>query len=129
MSHVGDPNGRATRIVAAILTAASVRSRSVALLTSGVLALPVLTGCGSADSGTAGAAPQDIGVAARPQVADGGTLKWAVDAMPETLNTFQADADTATSLALSGADEVDVAVSVSGGTKGWIASGRRTSTE
>ncbi|MFJ8308583.1 MULTISPECIES: ABC transporter family substrate-binding protein [unclassified Streptomyces] len=96
MSHVGDPNGRAPRIVAAIRTAASVRSRSVALLTSGVLALPVLTGCGSADHGTAGAAPQDIGVAARAQVADGGTLKWAVDAMPETLNTFQADADTAT---------------------------------
>ncbi|MFF4184815.1 ABC transporter family substrate-binding protein [Streptomyces sp. NPDC001691] len=97
MSHVGDPNGKATRILAAIRTAASVRSRSVALLTTGVLALPVLTGCGSADSGSAvGAAPQDIGAAARPKVADGGTLKWAVDAMPETLNTFQADADTAT---------------------------------
>ncbi|MET9360276.1 ABC transporter family substrate-binding protein [Streptomyces sp. NPDC006632] len=97
MSHVGDPNGRAPRIVAAIRTAASLRSRSVALLTSGVLALPVLTGCGSADGGTAaGAAPQDIGAAARTQVADGGTLKWAVDAMPETLNTFQADADATT---------------------------------
>ncbi|PJN03110.1 hypothetical protein CG740_11200 [Streptomyces sp. CB01201] len=97
MSHVGDPNGRAPRIVAAIRTAASVRSRSVALLTTGVLALPVLlTGCGSADSGTAaGAAPQDIGAAARQNVADGGTLKWAVDAMPQTLNTFQADADAA----------------------------------
>uniref|UniRef100_A0AAU2V373 ABC transporter family substrate-binding protein n=1 Tax=Streptomyces sp. NBC_00003 TaxID=2903608 RepID=A0AAU2V373_9ACTN len=97
MSHVGDPNGRAPRLVAATRTAASVRSRSVALLTTGVLALPVLTGCGSADGGTTtGVAPQDIGVAARPQVADGGTLKWAVDAMPETLNTFQADADAAT---------------------------------
>ncbi|MFG2717469.1 ABC transporter family substrate-binding protein [Streptomyces sp. NPDC048416] len=97
MSHVGDPNGRAPRIVAAIRTAASWRSRSVALLTSGVLALPVLTGCGSADSGpAAGAAPQDIGAADRSHVADGGTLKWAVDAMPETLNTFQADADSTT---------------------------------
>ncbi|WP_329463253.1 ABC transporter family substrate-binding protein [Streptomyces sp. NBC_01431] len=96
MSHVGDSNGRAARIVAAIRTAASVRSRSLALLTSGVLALPVLTGCGSADSGAAGAAPQDIGVASREHVADGGTLKWAVDAMPETLNAFQADADSAT---------------------------------
>ncbi|GAA2455628.1 ABC transporter family substrate-binding protein [Streptomyces mauvecolor] len=97
MSHVGDPNGRAPRIVTAIRTAASVRSRSVALLTTGALVLPVLlTGCGS-DSGTpVGAAPQDIAVAERPHVADGGTLKWAVDAMPETLNTFQADADTAT---------------------------------
>ncbi|MFE9408387.1 ABC transporter family substrate-binding protein [Streptomyces sp. NPDC006704] len=97
MSHVGDPNGGAPRIVAAIRTAASWRSRSIALLTSGVLALPVLTGCGSSDSGTAaGAAPQDIGAAARANVTDGGTLKWAVDAMPETLNTFQADADAGT---------------------------------
>ncbi|MCT9091093.1 ABC transporter family substrate-binding protein [Streptomyces sp. ASQP_92] len=97
MSHVGDPNGRAPRIVAAIRTAASLRSRSIALLTTGVLTLPVLTGCGAADSGTeAGAAPQDIGAAARERVADGGTLKWAVDAMPETLNTFQADADATT---------------------------------
>ncbi|MFG3283142.1 ABC transporter substrate-binding protein [Streptomyces sp. NPDC048111] len=97
MSYVGDQNGRASRIVAAIRTAASLRSRSVALLTTGVLALPVLTGCGSSGGGAeADAAPQDIGAAARENVADGGTLKWAVDAMPETLNTFQADADNAT---------------------------------
>ena len=29
-------------------------------------------------------------------MADGGTLKWAVDDLPETLNTYQADADTGT---------------------------------
>lgn len=35
--------------------------------------------------------------AERGQIADGGTLHWAVDALPETLNAFQADADAATS--------------------------------
>jgi peptide/nickel transport system substrate-binding protein len=30
-------------------------------------------------------------------VADGGTLRWAVEALPATLNAFQADADAATS--------------------------------
>ncbi|MEU0007584.1 ABC transporter family substrate-binding protein [Streptomyces sp. NPDC006314] len=70
--------------------------RSVAFLTAGALAVPLLTGCGS-DEKTAGPlAPQDIALAARDQIADGGTLKWAVDAVPETLNTFQADADTGT---------------------------------
>ncbi|MFF1478837.1 ABC transporter family substrate-binding protein [Streptomyces sp. NPDC058301] len=98
MPHVGVQRGRAsraTRTVAAIRTVASLRS--VALLTSGVLALPALTGCSSGDD-EAGAvvAPQDIGAAARPQVVDGGTLRWAVDAMPQTLNAFQADADAAT---------------------------------
>ncbi|MFK8906803.1 ABC transporter family substrate-binding protein [Streptomyces sp. YS-3] len=98
MPDVGVQRGRAsraTRTVAAIRTVASLRS--VALLTSGVLALPALAGCSSGDD-TAGelVAPQDIGAAARPQVADGGTLRWAVDAMPQTLNAFQADADAAT---------------------------------
>ncbi|WHM36816.1 ABC transporter family substrate-binding protein [Streptomyces sp. BPTC-684] len=98
MPHVGVQRGRASRairIVAAIRTVASLRS--VALLTSGVLALPALTGCSSDDDAAgAVAVPQDIGAAARPEVADGGTLRWAVDAMPQTLNVFQADADAAT---------------------------------
>lgn len=98
MPHVGVQRGRASRAVrtvAAIRTAASLRS--VALLTSGVLALPALAGCSSGDdeAGTV-TAPQDIGAAARPQIADGGTLRWAVDALPQTLNVFQADADAAT---------------------------------
>ncbi|TQK52112.1 peptide/nickel transport system substrate-binding protein [Streptomyces sp. SLBN-118] len=72
--------------------------RSVALLTSGVLALPVLSGCGSGDTDSdARAAAQDIAPAGRDLIADGGTLRWAIDAMPTTLNTFQADADAATS--------------------------------
>lgn len=70
--------------------------RSVAFLSAGVLAAPLLTGCGSTDEAGRPPARQDIARTARAQVADGGTLRWAVDALPETLNTFQADADTAT---------------------------------
>ncbi|MFG3657777.1 ABC transporter family substrate-binding protein [Streptomyces sp. NPDC047706] len=70
--------------------------RSVALLTAGVLAVPALAGCGSDDEAGKPLAGQDIAPAGRAQVADGGTLVWAVDAVPETLNTFQADADAAT---------------------------------
>ncbi|MFD7443555.1 ABC transporter substrate-binding protein [Streptomyces sp. NPDC059909] len=72
--------------------------RSVALLTSGVLALPALAGCSTSEPGSeAKPVPADIGPAARDLVEDGGTLRWAVDAVPVTLNAFQADADAATS--------------------------------
>ncbi|MFF2405539.1 ABC transporter family substrate-binding protein [Streptomyces sp. NPDC058092] len=85
MSHVGVPRGTARK------------RRSLALLTTGVLTLPVLAGCTSDDSGTtAAAAPQDIAVAARNTVAAGGTATWAIDAVPATLNAFQADADGST---------------------------------
>ncbi|MFC9925622.1 ABC transporter family substrate-binding protein [Streptomyces sp. NPDC127190] len=70
--------------------------RGLALLTAGALALPLLTACGSDDEAGKPLAGQDIALAARDLVADGGTLKWAVDAVPETLNTFQADADAGT---------------------------------
>ncbi|MEV6837653.1 ABC transporter family substrate-binding protein [Streptomyces sp. NPDC051133] len=68
------------------------------LLTAGALAVPLLAGCGSDGEDQAGKplAGQDIAPVARDLVADGGTLKWAVDALPETLNTFQADADAGT---------------------------------
>ncbi|MEW1636269.1 ABC transporter family substrate-binding protein [Streptomyces sp. NPDC093801] len=73
------------------------RRRSLALLTSGVLALPLLAGCGAGeDDGGPAAAGPDIGLTAREQVADGGVLRWAVDSLPETLNAFQADADATT---------------------------------
>ncbi|OEJ33565.1 ABC transporter family substrate-binding protein [Streptomyces subrutilus] len=73
------------------------RRRSLALLTSGVLALPLLTGCGAGDDeGGPVAAGPDIAATARDKVADGGVLRWAVDSLPETLNTFQADADATT---------------------------------
>ncbi|MFF5702178.1 ABC transporter family substrate-binding protein [Streptomyces sp. NPDC012794] len=73
------------------------RRRSLALLTSGVLALPLLAGCGAGeDEGGPAAAGPDIAATVREQVADGGVLRWAVDSLPQTLNTFQADADAAT---------------------------------
>ncbi|MFC3575830.1 ABC transporter family substrate-binding protein [Streptomyces yaanensis] len=70
--------------------------RSVAFLTAGALAVPVLAACSSDEKPNKPVAVQDIAPAARGLVADGGTLHWAIDAVPGTLNTFQADADTAT---------------------------------
>ncbi|MGW5635251.1 ABC transporter family substrate-binding protein [Streptomyces sp. NPDC003832] len=67
--------------------------RSVAFLTAGALAVPALAGCAAEDPAGKPLAGQDIAPAARSLVADGGTLRWAVDAVPDTLNTFQADAD------------------------------------
>ncbi|WP_409469889.1 ABC transporter family substrate-binding protein [Streptomyces sp. HC307] len=98
MSHDGvgsrparqSPACRATRGPGAVM-------RSVAFLTAGALAVTALAGCSSEDPAGKPLAGQDIAPAARSQVADGGTLRWAVDAVPETLNTFQADADTTTS--------------------------------
>ncbi|MEV5199639.1 ABC transporter family substrate-binding protein [Streptomyces sp. NPDC053720] len=84
MSHVGVPRGTARK------------RRSLALLTTGVLTLPVLAGCSSDDGATGATAPQDIAVAGRNLVAEGGTVNWAVDALPTTLNAFQADADATT---------------------------------
>ncbi|MEV0173463.1 ABC transporter family substrate-binding protein [Streptomyces sp. NPDC050803] len=70
--------------------------RSVVFLAASALAVPALAGCGSEDQAGKPLAEQDIAPAARSLVADGGTLRWAVDAVPETLNTFQADADATT---------------------------------
>ncbi|MGW0840730.1 ABC transporter family substrate-binding protein [Streptomyces sp. NPDC002787] len=70
--------------------------RSVAFLTAGALAVPLLSACSEEDPAGRPVADQDIAPASRDQVEDGGTLRWAVDAVPETLNTFQADADPAT---------------------------------
>ncbi|BCL27941.1 ABC transporter family substrate-binding protein [Streptomyces aurantiacus] len=72
-------------------------TRSVAFLTAGVLAVPALAGCSEQDEAGRPTAGQDIAPAKRGQVADGGTVHWAVDNVPETLNTFQADADAVTS--------------------------------
>ncbi|MEV0449603.1 ABC transporter family substrate-binding protein [Streptomyces sp. NPDC050600] len=92
MSQFGAPRGRTC--------SRSPRSRtlrSVATLSSAVLALAVLSGCSSGDSADeTPAAAQDNAPATRDQVADGGSLRWAVDALPTTLNAFQADADGAT---------------------------------
>ncbi|MEW1723949.1 ABC transporter family substrate-binding protein [Streptomyces sp. NPDC093109] len=87
MSHVG-PRGRTC----------SRTLRSVALLTSGVLALPVLSACTSEpdESDTTSAATPDVAPAARKWVEQGGTVRWAVDSVPATFNAFQADADATT---------------------------------
>lgn len=88
MSQVGAPRGRTC----------SRTIRSLALLTTGVLALPALAACSSGDErDETPAAAQDVAPAARDRIADGGTLRWAVDTVPTTLNTFQADADATTS--------------------------------
>ncbi|MGW4233563.1 ABC transporter substrate-binding protein [Streptomyces sp. NPDC004980] len=85
MAHVGVPRGTARK------------RRSVALLATGVLTIPVLAGCSSGDGGpVAVAVPQDIAPAPRDRVEEGSTLTWAIDAVPATLNAFQADADSAT---------------------------------
>ncbi|QLE73762.1 ABC transporter family substrate-binding protein [Streptomyces rectiverticillatus] len=68
------------------------RRRCAALLTAGIL----LTGCGLDQDGDGVVTPQDVAAAPRAKVADGGTLTWAVDTLPSTLNTFQTDADATT---------------------------------
>ncbi|MEV8016182.1 ABC transporter family substrate-binding protein [Streptomyces sp. NPDC086554] len=73
-----------------------VRLRSAVFLATGVLALPALAACSSEDEAGAPTAAQDVAPAARDLVADGGTMNWAVDAVPETLNSFQSDADAGT---------------------------------
>ncbi|MFJ5529888.1 ABC transporter family substrate-binding protein [Streptomyces sp. NPDC093261] len=71
--------------------------RSVAFLTAGALAVTALAACSSdAKKTSTPAAGQDIAPAGRAQVGDGGTLRWAVETVPGTLNVFQADADAAT---------------------------------
>ncbi|MFF5495243.1 ABC transporter family substrate-binding protein [Streptomyces aquilus] len=70
--------------------------RSAGFLTAGALAVSVLSGCSSEDPAGKPLAASDIGLADRSLVADGGTLRWAVDSVPDTLNTFQSDADATT---------------------------------
>ncbi|WP_063760749.1 ABC transporter family substrate-binding protein [Streptomyces aureocirculatus] len=71
-------------------------ARSAVFLAAGVLALPALTGCGAGDEPSTPTAGQDIAPATRDLIADGATMKWAVDALPETFNAFQSDADATT---------------------------------
>ncbi|MGW7071112.1 ABC transporter family substrate-binding protein [Streptomyces sp. NPDC054855] len=73
------------------------RLRSAVFLATGVLALPALAACSSQDEAGTPTAGQDIAPASRDLVADGGTMNWAVESMPETLNSFQSDADAGTS--------------------------------
>ncbi|WP_063836198.1 ABC transporter family substrate-binding protein [Actinacidiphila yeochonensis] len=68
-------------------------TRAVLVLTAGATAL---AGCSSSGTRAAGSAGTDVAAVARSGVRQGGTLTWAVDAMPATLNAFQADAGEAT---------------------------------
>lgn len=70
-------------------------ARAAAALTAG--AALTLTGC-SSDGGAhaSAAAATDLANVARTGMRDGGTLRWAVDETPPTLNDFQADADAGT---------------------------------
>ncbi|MFF5500730.1 ABC transporter family substrate-binding protein [Streptomyces roseolus] len=95
MSQVGAPQGRTWPGPAT--TPRSRTLRSVATLTTAALAVTVLAGCSSDEDATGPAAAQDNAPTARALVDDGGTLRWAVDALPATFNAFQADADAATS--------------------------------
>ncbi|GAA2660426.1 ABC transporter family substrate-binding protein [Streptomyces lunalinharesii] len=73
------------------------RRRCAALVAVGVLLpLPVLAGCSQGDTASSVAQSQDIAPAPRGMVKDGGTLRWAIDALPSTFNAFQSDADAAT---------------------------------
>lgn len=81
----------------------TVARRCAAVLAAGVLLPLPLVGCGSGsqgdtDAGNGGGADaaRDVPSVPRDQVAGGGTLKWAVDAAPTTLNVFQPDAGEAT---------------------------------
>ncbi|MFB7942392.1 ABC transporter substrate-binding protein, partial [Streptomyces sp. NPDC056049] len=94
MSQVGAPRGRTW--AGPSRSPRSRTLRSVATLTSAVLAVTVLAGCSSDEDDAAPAAAQDNAPTARALVDDGGTLRWAVDALPSTLNAFQADADATT---------------------------------
>ncbi|WP_151771975.1 ABC transporter family substrate-binding protein [Streptomyces abyssomicinicus] len=70
--------------------------RSVVFLTAGLLAVTALSGCGSGEVAGEPLAGPDIAPATRERIKDGGTLRWAVDSVPQTLNTFQSDADATT---------------------------------
>lgn len=69
--------------------------RVAVALTAG--ATLTLAGCSSPPGArAAGTVGTDIATVSRTGVRDGGTLRWATDALPRTLNAYQADADADT---------------------------------
>lgn len=67
---------------------------AAALVAAAALVLAACSG-----SGAPAVRAEDLVHADRSAVAQGGTLRWAVDALPTTLNAFAADASPATTLA------------------------------
>jgi peptide/nickel transport system substrate-binding protein len=71
-------------------------TRSVTLACTALAAALALTACSSGDDNPA--AGTDLTAAPRDAVRDGGSLRWAVDSVPATLNAFQSGADDTTAL-------------------------------
>jgi len=77
----GSPAGLAVTLTTAVV------------LTGGAVLTLAACSSGGHAAGTAGT---DVATVARAGVRDGGSLRWAVDEMPPTLNAYQADADAGT---------------------------------
>ncbi|SFB90229.1 ABC transporter substrate-binding protein [Streptomyces aidingensis] len=73
-------------------------TRGAALLAAGaLLLLPAMAGCSGGDDGEA-VPLRSLATADRAALRSGGTVTWAVDAPPATLNAFQHEADRTTDL-------------------------------
>ncbi|SEF81783.1 peptide/nickel transport system substrate-binding protein [Actinacidiphila yanglinensis] len=76
------------------------RRRAVSATACVAMALTVgataLTACSSSGTKAAGTAGTDVAAVSRAGVRAGGSLTWAVDQMPKTLNAYQSDADAGT---------------------------------
>ncbi|WP_329497737.1 ABC transporter family substrate-binding protein [Kitasatospora herbaricolor] len=64
------------------------RARQITAAAAALLLTGMLAGCSDDPAPTAVAA-WDVSAADRAQVREGGTLRWAVDAVPSTLNVYQ----------------------------------------
>ncbi|WP_338315478.1 ABC transporter family substrate-binding protein [Streptomyces bohaiensis] len=71
-------------------------TRRTAALLAGALLAPLLAACGTGDDTDELPPAHAVAAADRAALTEGGTLTWAVDAMPATLNAFQRDADEVT---------------------------------
>jgi peptide/nickel transport system substrate-binding protein len=73
------------------------RRAAGAAAAAGVIAVAsLLSGCSSPSDNDRQPAAVDIASVPRDQVRDGGTLRWAVDALPATFNAYQEEADQQT---------------------------------
>ncbi|NJP67195.1 ABC transporter substrate-binding protein [Streptomyces spiramenti] len=70
--------------------------RRTAALLAGALLAPLLAACGAADDPDDVPPSHAVATADRAALTEGGTLTWAVDAVPGTLNAYQRDADEVT---------------------------------